>query len=93
MCYIISPSPCMNIFKLEYCTAQNFGGRELWRFETVRKLVEKIFAANHTNNSSLFELTRTYKIWWIKLWRIANCLPNPSKFSHAKVLCHVVASV
>ena len=35
-----------------YCTAQNFGG-----FETARKLVEKILAADHINNSSLLELT------------------------------------
>ena len=39
-----------------YHTAQNFRG-----FETAGKLVEKILAADHTNNSSLFELTRTYK--------------------------------
>ena len=34
-----------------YRTAQNFG-----RFGTTRKL-EKILAADHTNNSSLLELT------------------------------------
>ena len=34
---------------------ENFGG-----FGTTRKLVEKNFVADHTNNSSLFELTRTY---------------------------------
>ena len=33
-------------------TAQNFG-----EFGTARKLVEKILAADHTNNSSLLELT------------------------------------
>ena len=33
-------------------TAQNFGG-----FGAARKLVEKILAADHTNNSSLLELT------------------------------------
>ena len=59
-----------------YCTAQNFGG-----FETARKLVEKTLAADHTNNNSLFELTRTYNVWRIKLWRIVNCPPNLQKFS------------
>ena len=33
---------------------------------------------------------RTYNIWQIKLWQIANCLPNPSKFCPAKVLCCMV---
>ena len=37
---------------LIYCTAQNFG-----RFGTARKLAEKILVADHTNNSSLLELT------------------------------------
>ena len=36
--------------------------------------------ADHTNNSSLFQLTSTYNSWRIKFWRIANCLPNPLKF-------------
>ena len=37
---------------IHYHTAQNFS-----RFRTARKLVEKILVADHTNNSSLFELT------------------------------------
>ena len=32
-------------------------GENLGRFGTVRKLAEKILAADHTNNNSLFELT------------------------------------
>ena len=40
------------LYKNGYRTAQNFG-----KFGTVRKLVEKILAADHTNNGSLFELT------------------------------------
>ena len=41
-----------------YHTTQNFGGRKLCgRFGTARKLVEKIFTADNTNNSLLFELT------------------------------------
>ena len=43
-----------------YCTAQNFG-----RFRIARKLVEKILAADHANDSSVFEITRTYNIWQI----------------------------
>ena len=42
-------------------------GKNFARFEIARKLAEKILAADHTNNSSLFELTRTYNVWWIKL--------------------------
>ena len=68
-----------------YRTAQNIGG-----FGTARKLVEKILAVDYTNTNSLFELTRTYNIWQIKLWRIANCQPNLPKFSPTKVLCHMV---
>ena len=33
------------------------------KFCTARKLVRKILAADHTNNSSVFEFTRTYNIW------------------------------
>ena len=59
---------------------ENFG-----RYGTA---VEKIMAADHTNNSSVFELTRTYNIW-----QIANCPPNPPKFSLAKVLCCTVIMI
>ena len=48
-----------------YCMAQNLG-----RFGTARKLVEKILAADHTKNSSLFELT-TFGgliLWWITIY-------------------------
>ena len=37
-----------------YRTAQSFGG-----FRIARKLVEKILATDHTNNSSLIELDKT----------------------------------
>ena len=49
----------MSLLKLQmllhgnYCAAHNLG-----RFITVRKLLEKILAADHTNNSSL--AIRTY---------------------------------
>ena len=37
--------------------------------------MEKILAADHTNNSSLLELTKFGgKIWWIKLLCIASLL-------------------
>ena len=58
-----------------YHRPQNLG-----EFETARKLAKKILAADHTNDSSLFKLTRTYNIWQIKLWQIVNCSPNPPKF-------------
>ena len=64
----------LNTVQHKTLVGENFGG-----FETARKL-KKILAADHTNNSSLFELTRTYNIWWIKLWQIANCPPNLPKF-------------
>ena len=46
----------MVCFTIQHKTlaAQNLGG-----FGTTRNLVEKILVADHTNNSSLFELTRT----------------------------------
>ena len=65
-----------------YCAAHNLG-----IFITVRKLLEKILAADHTNNSSL--AIRTYNIWWIKLLQFANCLPN-LKLCPAKILCCMV---
>ena len=42
------------VFTVQHKTLaeENFG-----RFGTARKLVEKILAADHTNNSSLLELT------------------------------------
>ena len=54
---------CLQVTKnIIYRTAQNFGGQNFCRFRTARKLVKKILAADHANNSSLFEHTRTYNI-------------------------------
>ena len=36
---------------------KNLVGQNFGRFGTARKLVEKILAADHTNNNSLLELT------------------------------------
>ena len=69
---------------------KTLAGENFGRLGTARKLMEKILAADHTNNSSLFELTRTYSIWLIKLWWIANCPPNLLKFSLTEVLCSMV---
>jgi len=54
---------------------------------TARKLTEKTWAVDKTH--SLFSLDLT-TFWWIKLWRIGNELPNPPKFSPAKVLHYTV---
>ena len=54
MCIYTVGSAIESIDKCSDCyhTAQHFG-----EFGTARKLVEKILAADHTNNSSLLELT------------------------------------
>ena len=36
---------------------KTLAGQNIGKFGTARKLVEKILAADHTNNGSLFELT------------------------------------
>ena len=47
-----------NEASVKYHTAQYFGWtKNFGGFGTARKLVEKILTADHTNNSSLLELT------------------------------------
>ena len=61
----------------------NFGG-----VETARKLVEKTLVVGRGKTHSIFELMRPHNflaLVEIQLWWIGNELPNPPKFSPAKV--------
>ena len=40
-----------------YHTAQNFGGTKLWQIQNYKKIGGEILVADHTNNSSLLEIT------------------------------------
>ena len=74
MCVCVCVCVCVVAIVCIHHIAQNFGGTNLWweknfgGFGTATKLMEKILVASHTNNSSLFECTRTYNIWRIKVW-------------------------
>ena len=62
-------------------------GENIGRVETARKLAEKTLMAGRSKAHSIFKLTRPH---WIKLWQIGSELPNPQRFSPAKVLCYEI---
>ena len=75
---------------IEYCIAQNFGGKNFGRNGTARKLVEKTLQVGKGKADSILELKNLTTFWQIKLCRISNKLPNLPKFSPAKFLYYTV---
>ena len=69
---------------------------KLWREKTLAELQlqenwqRKLWQLAEAKPIQYWSSQDLTAFWQIKLWRIGNKLPNPPKFSPAKVLCYTI---